>query len=193
MITQKGLEIIQSVLGIPMKNIFEEKDFGTIVKNKGKTGKLLENVILRLKPNSFVWDFEDGELKSNKWIKNTPTEDVKICMICEQFDDIVTSTNLTETYPMQKISNWLYVGIDKTNEDPHEWFFKNIAHISRDNPKYASWYAELDKGYATLIKKMKYKCDAGEKFSCMTSGPIRVKTAGSGKYPIFSKYYNKFV
>ena len=194
MLLQDGKKIIKQVVNIPLKNIFNEKDFNKIVKDKGKTGKLLENAILYINPKSAHLDFTDGELKTNKWVNNHPNQTMSICMLKETFDELITSDDLTTTYPMKKIENWLYVPIDKTKEK-HDWFFKYPVHISRDNPKWDSWYKELDSNFKDIIVELRNNCDNGEKVHTITKNYIQIRTkgAGHGKGKMFSNYYNRYV
>ena len=62
---KEAQEKIIKLCNIPFSEIFTDADFETIIKNKGKTGQLLE-LALGKKLDSFNIDFEDGELKSNK-------------------------------------------------------------------------------------------------------------------------------
>lgn len=56
---------IKTICNIPFADIFEESDLPMIIKNKGKTGQLLEMALGKKLDNANI-DFEDGELKSNK-------------------------------------------------------------------------------------------------------------------------------
>lgn len=115
-------------------------------------------------------------------------------MLKEVFDEIITSDDLTTTYPMKKIENWLYVPIDKTKEK-YEWYFKFPVHISRTNPKWANWYKELDANFKDLVTELKNSCDNGEKVHTITKNYIQIRTKGEGhgKGRMFSNYYNRYV
>ena len=64
-------------------------DFETIIKNKGKTGQMLE-LALGKKLDSFNIDFEDGELKSNKCdATGKPLETVFITQIASVIDELL--------------------------------------------------------------------------------------------------------
>ena len=194
MLLKEGIKIIEQIAHIPLKNIIPEENFSKIVKDKGKTGKLLENTVLCINPKSAHLDFTDGELKTNKWINNHPDQTIAICMLKEAFDEIITSNDLTTTYPMKKIENWLYVPIDKTKEK-HEWYFKFPVYISRTNPKWANWYKELDANFKDVVTELKNSCDNGEKVHTITKNYIQIRTkgAGHGKGRMFSNYYNRYV
>lgn len=194
MTLEEGIKIIQQVVNVPLKNIFNEKDFDMIVKDKGKAGKLLESAILYINPKSAHLDFTDGELKTNKWLNNHPNQTMSICMLKEVFDELITADDLTITYPMKKIENWIYVPIDKTKEK-HDWYFKCPIHISRNDPKWIGWYKELDTNFKDAITELKNSCDNGEKVHTITKNYIQIRTKGEGhgKGKMFSAYYNRYV
>ena len=50
---------IKTICNIPFADIFEELDFPMIIKNKGKTGQLLEMALGKKLDNANI-DFEDG-------------------------------------------------------------------------------------------------------------------------------------
>ena len=78
---KEAQEKILKICNIPFSELFTESDFETIIKNKGKTGQLLE-LALGKKLDSFNIDFEDGELKSNKCdASGKPLETVFITQI----------------------------------------------------------------------------------------------------------------
>ena len=102
---------ILRICNIPFSELFTEADFETIIKNKGKTGQLLE-LALGKKLDSFNIDFEDGELKSNKCDRNgKPLETVFITQIASVIDELLEERPFQETYLYEKISNMLYVPV----------------------------------------------------------------------------------
>ena len=87
---------------IPFCEIFEESDFETIIRNKGKTGQLLE-LALGKKLDSFNIDFEDGELKSNKCdASGKPLETVFITQIASKIDELLQEKPFEETHLFEK-------------------------------------------------------------------------------------------
>ena len=119
---KEAQEKIIQLCNIPFSEIFNETDFETIKRNKGKTGQLLE-LALGKKLDSFNIDFEDGELKSNKCDQNgTPLETVFITQISSVIDELLEEKKFEETHLYEKISNMLYVPVCKVG-DPHDWMF----------------------------------------------------------------------
>ena len=55
MTLQEGLEILKQIPNKPFDEIFVGQDMSDIIKNKGKTGQLIEKVILKpIAVNSFI-------------------------------------------------------------------------------------------------------------------------------------------
>lgn len=198
MTLQEGYNIINQIPNKPFSEIFEGQDLSDIIKNKGKTGQLIETIVLKLNLSSTHLDFSDGELKTNK-VKSdgTPDETMAICMIAEIFDSLMDATNLTQTYPMKKIENWIYLPCDKSSIDPKNWKTLPPIHINRNDSRYKKWYEQLDKDYQFAISQIKINCDNGKNIAT-TDGrkhyiQFRTKGAGHGTGKIFSKKYNRYV
>ena len=86
---KEAQEKLIKLCNIPFSAIFTDDDFETIIKNKGKTGQLLE-LALGKKLDSFNIDFEDGELKSNKCdATGKPLETVFITQIASVIDELL--------------------------------------------------------------------------------------------------------
>ena len=56
---------INELINVPFKNYLSPEDYNNIIKNKGRTGQILELTIGLLLSNRTL-DFVDGELKTNK-------------------------------------------------------------------------------------------------------------------------------
>ena len=104
MTVQEGLKIIKQIPNKPFKVIFQGQDLSDIIKNKGKTGQLMEAIILKLKLSSKHLDFTDGELKTNKSKANgTPDETMAVCQISSLFDNMLDDNfNLDDNYIIEK-------------------------------------------------------------------------------------------
>lgn len=121
-------EQIRDICGIPFSELFNEDDFESIIRNKGKTGQLLE-LALGKTLDSANLDFEDGELKSNKCdATGKPLETVFITQISSVIDELVAEKPFEETHLYEKISNMLYVPVCKVGA-PHSWMFLDAIHI----------------------------------------------------------------
>lgn len=104
---------IKTICNIPFADIFEELDFPMIIKNKGKTGQLLEMALGKKLDNANI-DFEDGELKSNKCdATGRPLETVFITQIASIIDELIVEKPFEETHLYEKINNMLYVPVCK--------------------------------------------------------------------------------
>lgn len=96
---------IKTICNIPFADIFEELDFPMIIKNKGKTGQLLEMALGKKLDNANI-DFEDGELKSNKCdATGRPLETVFITQIASIIDELIVEKPFEETHLYEKINN----------------------------------------------------------------------------------------
>ena len=139
---------------IPFCEIFEESDFETIIRNKGKTGQLLE-LALGKKLDSFNIDFEDGELKSNKCdASGKPLETVFITQIASKIDELLQEKPFEETHLFEKINNILYVPVCKVG-NPREWMFLDAIHIDLSDSRYSSLLEIWEDDYYSICKQLK--------------------------------------
>lgn len=122
MTVQEGLKIIKQIPNKPFKVIFQGQDLSDIIKNKGKTGQLMEAVILKLNLSNKHLDFTDGELKTNKSkADGTPAETVAVCQIASLFDNMIDENfDYNNNYIIEKLSNMIYVRADKSSKNPED-------------------------------------------------------------------------
>ena len=131
---------ILTICNIPFSELFDEGDFPMIIRNKGKTGQLLE-MALGKKLDNCNLDFEDGELKSNKCdAHGRPLETVFITQIASVIDELLEERPFEETHLYEKISNILYVPVCKEG-DPHDWMFLDAIHIDLSDPRFSSLFS----------------------------------------------------
>jgi len=198
MTVQEGLEIIKQIPNKPFKMIFQKQDLSDIIKNKGKTGQLIEAVILKLHLSNKHLDFTDGELKTNKSkADGTPAETVAVCQIASLFDNMIDENfDYNNNYIIEKLSNMIYVRADKSSKNPEDWKFLPPQHVTITNSKYTEWYKKLKNDLFEICTVIKQICDSG-KMLHSTKGPghyIQIRTKDSNPYhPIFSKKYNRFI
>lgn len=198
MTTQEGLEIIKQIPNKPFKVIFHGQDLSDIIKNKGKTGQLMEAVILKLHLSNKHLDFTDGELKTNKSkADGAPAETVAVCQIASLFDNMIDENfDYNNNYIIEKLSNMIYVRADKSSKNPEDWRFFQPQHVTITNSKYTEWYKKIKNDLFEICTTIKQTCDSG-KMLHTTKGPghyIQIRTKDSSPYhPIFSKKYNRFV
>lgn len=192
---KEAQEKIIQLCNIPFSEIFNEADFETIKRNKGKTGQLLE-LALGKKLDSFNIDFEDGELKSNKCDQNgTPLETVFITQISSVIDELLEEKKFEETHLYEKISNMLYVPVCKVG-DPHEWMFLDAIHIDLSDDRFSSLLAIWRDDYYSICKQLKAHIETSADGFIHTSNGrhIQIRSKDSKPYhPIYSSTYGRYV
>lgn len=192
---KEAQEKIIQLCNIPFSEIFNETDFETIKRNKGKTGQLLE-LALGKKLDSFNIDFEDGELKSNKCDKNgTPLETVFITQISSVIDELLEEKKFEETHLYEKISNMLYVPVCKVG-DPHDWMFLDAIHIDLSDDRFSSLLAIWRDDYYSICKQLKAHIETSADGFIHTSNGrhIQIRSKDSKPYhPIYSSTYGRYV
>ena len=192
---KEAQEKIIKLCNIPFSEIFNEADFETIKRNKGKTGQLLE-LALGKKLDSFNIDFEDGELKSNKCDQNgTPLETVFITQISSVIDELLEEKKFEETHLYEKISNMLYVPVCKVG-DPHDWMFLDAIHIDLSDDRFSSLLAIWRDDYYSICKQLKAHIETSADGFIHTSNGrhIQIRSKDSKPYhPIYSSTYGRYV
>ena len=192
---KEAQEKIIKLCNIPFSEIFNETDFETIKRNKGKTGQLLE-LALGKKLDSFNIDFEDGELKSNKCDQNgTPLETVFITQISSVIDELLEEKKFEETHLYEKISNMLYVPVCKVG-DPHDWMFLDAIHIDLSDDRFSSLLAIWRDDYYSICKQLKAHIETSADGFIHTSNGrhIQIRSKDSKPYhPIYSSTYGRYV
>ena len=180
---------------IPFCEIFEESDFETIIRNKGKTGQLLE-LALGKKLDSFNIDFEDGELKSNKCdASGKPLETVFITQIASKIDELLQEKPFEETHLFEKINNILYVPACKVG-NPREWMFLDAIHIDLSDSRYSSLLEIWEDDYYSICKQLKNHIETSRDGYIHTSNGthIQIRSKDSNPYhPIYSHTYGRYV
>ena len=151
---KEAQEKIIKLCNIPFSAIFTDDDFETIIKNKGKTGQLLE-LALGKKLDSFNIDFEDGELKSNKCdATGKPLETVFITQIASVIDELLQKKKFEETHLYEKINNMLYVPVCKVG-NPRTWMFLDAIHIDLTDKRFSSLLDIWREDYYSICEQLK--------------------------------------
>ncbi len=180
---------------IPFGELFSSKEIADIIKNKGKTGQLLE-LALGLKNTSNNLDFEDGELKTNKCDKNgKPLETVFITQIHSVIDDLILKKTFEETHLYEKINNILYVPVCKEG-NPVDWMFLPCIHIDLNKPEFSSLLEIWRSDYYSICDQLKKHIETSTDGFIHTSNGthIQVRSKDSKPYhPIYSKIYGRNV
>lgn len=192
---KEAQEKIISICNIPFSELFDELDFPMIIKNKGKTGQLLE-MALGKKLDSANLDFEDGELKSNKCDANgKPLETVFITQIASVIDELIEEKPFEDTHIYEKIHNMLYVPVCKEG-DPHNWMFLDSIHIDLNNPSFSSLLKIWEEDYYSICRQLKNHIEtSADGFIHTSNGThIQVRSKDSKPYhPIYSNVYGREV
>ena len=190
---KEAQEKIIKLCNIPFSEIFTEDDFATIIKNKGKTGQLLE-LALGKKLDSFNIDFEDGELKSNKCdASGKPLETVFITQIASIIDELLQKKKFEETHLYEKINNMLYVPVCKVG-DPHTWMFLDAIHIDLTDKRFSSLLDIWREDYYSICEQLKNHIETQKDGYIHTSNGthIQVRSKDSKPYhPIYSNTYGR--
>lgn len=192
-------EQIRDICCIPFSELFNEDDFESIIRNKGKTGQLLE-LALGKTLDSANLDFEDGELKSNKCdVTGKPLETVFITQISSVIDEFVAEKPFEETHLYEKISNMLYVPVCKVGA-PHSWMFLDAIHIDLTKPEFSYLLNIWKEDYYSICKQLKEHIETSKDGFIHTSNgrhiQVRSKDAKdkNGNYhPIYSNIYGRYV
>ena len=192
---KEAQEKILTICNIPFSELFDEEDFPMIIKNKGKTGQLLE-MALGKKLDNCNLDFEDGELKSNKCdASGKPLETVFITQISRVIDELLEEKPFEETHLYEKISNILYVPVCKMGE-PHYWMFLDAIHIDLSNPRFSSLLKIWENDYYSICRQLKDHIETSRDGYIHTSNGthIQVRSKDLKPYhPIYSEIYGRNV
>ena len=123
-----------SIANVPFGTLFSADEMNGIIRNKGRSGQLLEKA-LGLANTNVNRDFEDGELKTNKCnAKGKPLETIAITQISSHIEDLIAAVPFESTWLYEKISNMLYIPVCKDG-DPQNWFFLPSIHIDLRDEK----------------------------------------------------------
>ena len=192
---KEAQEKILTICNIPFSELFDEEDFPMIIKNKGKTGQLLE-MALGKKLDSCNLDFEDGELKSNKCdASGKPLETVFITQIASVIDELLEEKPFKETHLYEKISNILYVPVCKIGK-PCDWMFLDAIHIDLSNPRFSSLLETWENDYYSICRQLKNHIETSRDGYIHTSNGthIQVRSKDLKPYhPIYSTIYGRNV
>lgn len=188
---KEAQEKIIKICNVPFSELFDESDFPMIIKNKGKTGQLLE-MALGKRLDSANLDFDDGELKSNKCDANgKPLETVFITQISSVIDELIDEKPFEKTHLYEKINNILYVPVCKEG-DPHDWMFLDAIHIDLTNPAFSSLLKIWKDDYYSICRQLKEYIETSRDGFIHTSNGkhIQVRSKDSKPYhPIYSARY----
>lgn len=188
---------INKIAGKKFGELFNKSQIENIIRNKGKTGQLLE-IALGMKLSNTNRDFEDGELKTNKCNSSgKPLETVFIMQIAGVIDEMIQQKPkpFEETLLYQKISNILYVPVCKVGK-ADDWFFLPSIHIDLGLDEFSSltkiWKEDF---YSICLQLKKHIETSKDGFIHTSSGKhIQIRSKDSKPYhPIWSEIYGREV
>ena len=186
---------ILTICNIPFSELFDESDFPMIIRNKGKTGQLLE-MALGKKLDNCNLDFEDGELKSNKCdAHGRPLETVFITQIASVIDELLEERPFEETHLYEKISNILYVPVCKEG-DPHDWMFLDAIHIDLSDPRFSSLLRIWEDDYYSICRQLNEHINTSSDGYIHTSNGTHIQIRSKDAQPyhaIYSRKYGRYV
>lgn len=192
---KEAQERIIQICNIPFEKLFNEEDFPMIIKNKGKTGQLLEMALGKKLDNSNL-DFGDGELKSNKCDANgKPLETVFITQIASVIDELIDEKPFEKTHLYEKVNNILYVPVCKEG-NPHNWMFLDAIHIDLSNHAFSPLLKIWEEDYYSICSQLKNHIETSNNGFIHTSNGthIQVRSKDSKPYhPIYSERYGREV
>lgn len=195
----EAFDIINTITDIPFKDLFDDKSLFADVINKGKSGHLLEHVLLGLNLTSDLLDFTDGELKTVIWRKKnfSPDDTMAITMVNQDIDNFLSDIPYKDSHVYQKIKNFILVptvkkNISGKNWEPSKWYYSHPYHISIDMPEYKEFYEQIENDYYSIKKQVINKLNAGGFLETTNGKYLQIRTKGSGKDIVcFSKIYNR--
>lgn len=186
---------IDELANIPFKNYLSPTHYNDIIKNKGKTGQILE-LTIGLQLSNTTLDFEDGELKTNKCDKyGKPKETMFITQASSMIDEILEIKPFETTKLYKKLQNILYVPISKDGE-PAQWMYLPCIQVDLSQSKYHSLVKQLEADYYTICYTMNSQLSASSTAMLHTANGkyIQVRTKDSKPYhPIYSEKYGREV
>ena len=98
--------------------------------NKGIVGQIIEKAI-GLDLSSDLLDFEDGELKSNKFLKGKPAETLAVTQVGHILPEIEAEIAWPNSKVLKKISSFIFLPVHKDSPDPHKWKIGRAVHFSK--------------------------------------------------------------
>ena len=105
--------ICKKSVNIPFKDLFSHFSKDEIIKNKGKSGQLMEK-LCGLSLSNTTTDFEDGELKTSELKESTA-----ITMITDWVDDIIHEkpVSFERSRLSRKIQHMIFMPLEKPKTD----------------------------------------------------------------------------
>lgn len=194
MILREAIPKIENLCMKPFYEIFSKLELEGIIRNKGKSGQILE-LAIGLNNSSTTLDFEDGELKSNKVDRNgKPLETMFIIQISSIIDNLLNANDFYQSKLYRKINNLLYVPICKEG-DVNEWFLFRPIHVNLNNDVFKDILVQLENDYYSICEQLISHIGKEDGFIHTSNGKyIQIRSKDSRPYyPIYSKKYGRYI
>ena len=195
MTINEGKNKINELINVPFKNYLSPEDYNNIIKNKGRTGQILELTIGLLLSNRTL-DFVDGELKTNKCDHTgKPLETMFITQTASIIDDLLDVNPFRTSKLYKKLNHLLYVPISKDGS-PDKWMYLPPIEVDLSNSKYAELAEQLEEDYYHICNEMNRQLSSSSTAMLHTVNGkfIQIRTKDSKPYtPIYSKKYGRIV
>jgi DNA mismatch repair protein MutH len=149
--------LLDSNLNKPFPEIFTEEELDDVVKNKGKSGILLEKAIGLLPDSSFLPDLKDMEIKTN-----SGRESIAISLISSHIDEIMNGISFKDSWIYTKINRFLYIYVDKS-KDYKQWEYKHYRII--DINEITNLYERLESEFNYIIKQIIQLVNSGKQLT----------------------------
>ena len=120
--------------------------------NKGVVGQIIEKQI-GLNLSSDLLDFEDGELKSNKFLKGKPSETLAVPQVGHVLPDIAAEVSWPNSKVLKKISSFIFLPIHKDIPEPKSWVIGKAVHFTKKD--YPLQYKMLGEDYESISSQIK--------------------------------------
>lgn len=153
--------------------------------NKGVVGQIIEKKI-GLNLSSDLLDFEDGELKSNKFLKGKPSETLAVTQVGHILPEIDAEVSWPNSKVLKKINSFIFLPIHKDIPEPKAWVIGKAVHFTKKD--YPLQYKMLGEDYESISSQIKTLLRKNGELHTL-NGPnsylqIRTKDSrdGSGNY-----------
>ena len=120
--------------------------------NKGIVGQIIEKEI-GLDLSSDLLDFEDGELKSNKFLNGKPSETLAVTQVGHILPEIQAEISWQNSKVLKKISSFIFLPIHKDNPRPSGWIIGRATHFSKDI--FPKQYLKLAEDYVEISRQIR--------------------------------------
>ena len=149
MLLEDALKLICALEGKPLGSISTPD-----IINKGSVGQIIERAI-GVDLSSDLLDFENGELKSNKFLAGAPAETLAVTQIGHILNEIHAEISWPKSSVLKKITSFIFLPIHKDSPNPDKWIVGRAVHFSEKS--YPAQYKKLGSDYeqiGTEIRKV---------------------------------------